>query len=218
MSEPSSTQGDSDQPCSGPGVQRALVILAHPCADSYGTALAEAAVEGLRRGGAHVDLLNLYALNFAAVMSPEERRAYMGDAPIHDPMVREHAQLLMAAHTVVFVYPTWWSGPPAILKGWMERVMVSGVAFHIDPNSQRIRRGLTGLRQVIGISTYGSPKTYVRAINDNGRRIFTRSMRLAAGIKLRTSWLGLYAIDTATESDRIAFIEKVRRELERAAP
>jgi NAD(P)H dehydrogenase (quinone) len=197
--------------------QRALVVLAHPCADSYGAALAQAAVDGLRRGGAQVDLLDLYALGFTAVMSPEERRAYMGDTPISDPMVTEHAQLLMAAQIVVFVYPTWWSGPPAMLKGWVERVMVSGVSFHIDPDTQRIRRGLTGLRRVVGISTYGSPKPYVRAINDNGRRIFTRSMRLATGIRLRTTWLGLYAIDTASDSDRDAFLTKVSRTTERIA-
>jgi putative NADPH-quinone reductase len=216
MSEPSPAEGDNHQLAIAPGVRRALVILAHPCADSYGTALAHAAVDGLRAGGAHVDLLDLYALNFAAVMSPEERRAYMTEAPILDPMVAEHARLLKAAHTLVVVYPTWWSGPPAILKGWMERVMVSGVSFHIDPTDHRIRRGLTNMRRVIGISTYGSPRTYVRAINDNGRRIFTRSMRLAAGFRLRTTWLGLYAIDTATESERVAFLTKVRRELERA--
>lgn len=214
MSAPSPTEPAEALAVKG---RRALVILAHPCADSYGAAIAAAAVTGLREGGAHVDLLDLYALNFRAVMSPEERRAYMGDSPILDPMITEHARLLMAAHTLVFVYPTWWSGPPAILKGWVERVMVSGVSFHIDPDTKRIRRGLTDLRRVVGISTYGSPRTYVRAINDNGRRLFTRSLRLAAGIRLRTTWLGLYAIDTASASDRDAFIAKVRRTTERLA-
>lgn len=197
--------------------RRALVILAHPCADSFGAALAAAAVAGLREGGAHVDLLDLYALDFRAVMSPEERRIYMSDSPILDPMITEHARLLSTAQILVFVYPTWWSGPPAILKGWMERVMVSGVSFHVDPDTKKIRRGLTSLRQVVGISTYGSPKPYVRAINDNGRRIFTRSMRLAAGIRLRTTWLGLYGIDTATATDREAFISKVRRQTRRVS-
>ena len=194
---------------------RALVVLAHPCEDSLGAAAAATAAEGLRTAGAQVDVLDLYAVGFNPVMSAEERHSYLSERPIVDPMVVAHAQLVAAAHTIVVVYPTWWSGPPAMLKGWMERVMVTGVAFHIDPNSQRIRPGLTGLRRVVGISTYGSPRAYVWAINDNGRRIFTRSLRLAAGIRVRTTWLGLYAVDTATETDRAAFLNKIRTRLER---
>jgi NAD(P)H dehydrogenase (quinone) len=194
------------------------VVLAHPCEDSLGAAAAASAVEGLRSTGAQVDLLDLYALGFDPVMSAAERRSYLSETPIIDPMVYEHAQLVTAAHTIVFVYPTWWSGPPAMLKGWMERVMVTGVAFHLDPKSQRIRPGLTNLRRVVGISTYGSPRAYVRAINDNGRRIFTRSLRLAAGIRVRTTWLGLYAVDTATETDRTDFLTKIRTRLERMSP
>jgi NAD(P)H dehydrogenase (quinone) len=195
--------------------RRALVVLAHPCADSLGAALATAAVEELRSGGTQVDLIDLYAEGFMPVMSPEERRQYMTDSPISDPMVAEHARLLTAAQTLVVVYPTWWSGPPAMLKGWLERVMVSGVAFHLDASTGKISPGLTELRQVVGISTYGSPRMYVRAINDNGRRIFTRSLRLAAGFKIRTKWLGLYAVDTATAADRAAFISQVRTTMHR---
>jgi NAD(P)H dehydrogenase (quinone) len=179
--------------------------------------VAQAAIDGLRSGGAHVDLLDLYAAGFTPVMSPDERRQYMTNSPISDPMVAQHAQLLCAAQILVVVYPTWWSGPPAMLKGWLERVMVSGVAFHLDASTGKIRPGLTELQQVVGISTYGSPRMYVRAINDNGRRIFTRSLRLAAGFKIRTKWLGLYAVDTATATDRDAFISKVRTTLQRVA-
>jgi putative NADPH-quinone reductase len=192
------------------------VILAHPCADSLGAALAAAAVEGLRRGGAHVDLLDLYGINFQPVMSPQERRNYLSNSPISDPMVAEHARLVTAADTLVFVYPTWWSGLPAMLKGWLERVLVSGVAFHLHPTTKRVQPGLTCVRQIIGISTYGSPRPYVAAINDNGRRILTRSLRLAAGLRTRTKWLGLYAVDTATAAQREDFIAAVRISLERA--
>jgi NAD(P)H dehydrogenase (quinone) len=194
------------------------VVLAHPCQDSLGAAAAAAAVEGLSAAGAHVDLLDLYEVGFHPVMNAEEWRSYLTEEPIIDPMVREHAQLVSAAHTIVFVYPTWWSGPPAMLKGWLERVMVSGVAFHIDPANKRIRPKLTNLRRIVGISTYGSPRVYVRAINDNGRRIFTRSLRLAAGFRVRTTWLGLYAVDTATETDRSAFLTKIRTQLGQMAP
>lgn len=192
---------------------RALVVLAHPCEDSLGAAAARRATDALERSGAHVDLLDLYAIDFNPVMSTEEHRQYLSDAPILDQMVREHAELVRAAHTLVFVYPTWWSGPPAILKGWLERVLVSGVSFHLDESTGRIRPGLTELRQIVGISTYGSPWLYVRAINDNGRRILCRSLRLAARRRARTAWIALYAVDTATLRDREDFLARIDQTL-----
>lgn len=189
--------------------RHALIVLAHPCEDSFAAAVARTATESMTAAGATVEVLDLYACGFTAVMSATERAAYMTDTPISDPMVSDHAAAVNRADTLVFVYPTWWSGPPAILKGWLERVLVRGVAFDLDPRSGRIRPQLSHIRHIIGISTYGSPRHYVWAINDNGRRTLTRSLRLVAGWRTRTTWLGLYAIDTASERDRTAFMAKV---------
>jgi NAD(P)H dehydrogenase (quinone) len=111
----------------------------------------------------------------------------------------------------VFVYPTWWSSLPAILKGWLERVMVPGVSFRFDERTGKVRPALGNVRTIVGISTYGSRRSYVRLMNDNGRRILTRALRVSCGIRTRTRWLGLYAIDTATESRRAEFAAHVEQ-------
>jgi len=190
----------------------ALVVLAHPRTDSFAHAVAERACDGLRAADHDVTLLDLYALGFRAAMSAEEHAAYHGDAPILDPMVAEHARLVSTTDAVVFVYPTWWSGLPAILKGWLERVLVPGVGFRFNA-SGKVRPGLTNVRHLVGISTYGSPRAYVRLVNDNGRRTLARTVRLNANTRCRTSWLGLYAIDTATAKDRAAFLDQVEQKL-----
>ena len=73
------------------------------------------------------------------------------------------------------------------------------------------RPGLTNVRRIIGVSTYGSPRTSVRAINDNGRRTLTRALRISCGLRTRVSWFGLYAIDTSTDHQRQEFATKVER-------
>jgi putative NADPH-quinone reductase len=191
----------------------ALIVVAHPSTDSYCNALADRAVSGLRAGGHEVAVLDLYALGFRAAMTADEREAYHGDTPILDPMVAEHAELVQRAEAIVFVYPTWWSGLPAILKGWLERVMVPGVGFVLDERTNKVRPGLRQMRRLVGISTYGSPTWYVRLVNDNGRRIITRALRMSCGLRVRTSWLGLYAIDTSTAAERDEFLARVEREL-----
>ena len=95
-------------------------------------------------------------------------------------MVAEHAALVQQAQTLVFVYPTWWSQPPAILRGWLERVLVPGVAFRFDDKG-KVRPGLQHVRRIIGISTYGAPWTYVKLLNDGGRRMLTRALRMNCG-------------------------------------
>ena len=135
---------------------RALVVHAHPSPDSLSAALFATATTTLRRGGHEVAALDLYAEHFAPAMSAEERRAYLTDSPICSPQVARHAELVRWADALVFVYPTWWAGPPAALKGWLERVLVPGVAFHLDERTNKVVSDLRHVRTVVGISTYRS--------------------------------------------------------------
>jgi putative NADPH-quinone reductase len=128
-------------------------------------------------------------------------------------MVAEHIELVRRAEALVFIYPTWWSSLPAILKGWLERVMVPGVGFVFD-EAGKVAPGLTHVRRIVGISTYGSPRRYVRAINDNGRRTLTRALRMTCGVwTTRCRWLSLYATDTATPEKRATFLARVERRM-----
>lgn len=186
-----------------------LLVIAHPCSDSFTHSAADAAVSGLTHAGHTVDVLDLHELGFRAAMDRRERVAYDTDQPILDPMVADHAERVRRADALVFVYPTWWSGLPAILKGWLERVLVPGVAFTFDERTGKVRPGLGRMRRIVGVSTYGSPRWYVTAVNDNGRRILTRALRMSCGWRVRTRWHGLYAMDTTTPEDRTAFLTRV---------
>jgi len=189
-----------------------VVVLAHPNSDSFSHAIADRACVGLRGAGHEVQVLDLYGLGFRAAMSMADHVAYHGDHPAIDPIVAEHGALIKRADALVFVYPTWWSSLPAILKGWLERVMVPGIAFVFNDKG-KVRPGLSNVRRIVGISTYGSPRAYVRLINDNGRRTLTRALRLNTGLRTRTAWLGLYAIDSATATQRNEFLDRVEQRM-----
>lgn len=189
----------------------ATLVVAHPSATSYCHALAARAETGLRAAGHDVAVVDLYRDGFRIAMTAEEREAYHGDEPILDPLVADYATLVQGTDALIFVYPTWWSGLPAMLKGWLERVLVPGVAFRFDERTNAVRPGLGHLRHLVGVSTYGSPRSYVRLVNDNGRRTITRALRMSCGLRVRTHWHGLYAIDTATAAERDEFAARVER-------
>jgi NAD(P)H dehydrogenase (quinone) len=192
---------------------RVCVVLAHPNPNSFAHVLAQRAVAGLTSGGHDIELVDLCAIGFRAAMSPDERAAYHGEQPVLDPQVQSQIDLVRSVDALVFVYPTWWSGLPAVLKGWLERVMVPGVGFRFDERSGKIRPGLTNIGHLVGISTYGSPKWYVRAINDNGRRTLMRALRISCGFRVSRRWLGMYAIDSENHDARAEFAARVEREL-----
>jgi NAD(P)H dehydrogenase (quinone) len=192
---------------------RVLVVVAHPRSDSLTHAAAAAAVAGARGAGHEVDVIDLYAEGSRVAMTYEERQAYHGDDPLLDPLAARYAELVRAAQALVFVYPTWWSGLPAIMKGWLERVLVRGVAFDFHPRTGKVVPRLGHVRRIVGISTYGSPRLYVRAINDNGRRILVRALRISCGVRARTTWLALYGVDTSRPDERARFLQRVERRM-----
>jgi len=194
---------------------RVLVIHAHPDSESFSHAVLAATLDGLARAGHDATVIDLYALDYPGGLSRDEWRAYETNSPVLDPLVAEHVALVRAADALVFVYPTWWSSVPAILKSWLERTMVMGLAFTLDERTRRIQPGLGHLRHLVGISTYGSPRWYVKLINDNGRRTITRTLRLSTGGKARTTWLPLYTLDGRTPDSRRAFLDRVRRSMEK---
>ena len=193
---------------------RALVVHAHPDPSSYSRALRDAAVRGLERAGHHVDVLDLYAIDFAAAMSRNERLAYETESPILDPMVAEHAELVRSADALVFVYPTWMWGLPAVMKGWLERVLVTGVAFRLDERSGRVKPGLRHVRRIVGITTYDVSRLSMRLFHDAGRRVILRCLRvLSPTLRCRTRWFGLYSMPETSAADREGFLAEVEQGL-----
>ena len=191
---------------------RVVVVIAHPDPNSFNHAIAATACSALTRSGHEVTVLDLYAEEFRTAMTPAERIAYHSDRPILDPMAERHAEIVKQTEALVFVYPTWWSTMPAILKGWLERVMVPGVGFVFDEH-HHVRRGLTHVRCIVGISTYGARWRYVKAVHDNGRRVLLRALRLNTAVFTRRSWLGLYQVDARTAAQREAFLKRVERRM-----
>ena len=198
-----------------------VVVLGHPSADSYCAAIFERIILALKSQSTHnVTAIRLADEKFATAMSTAERVAYETSTPLINDETKRHAEFLLQAEVLIFVYPTWWSGLPAQLKGWLERVFVLGVAFRFNKNS-KIRPNLYNVRHIIGVSTYGSPWRYMKLINDNGRRTLTRAIRMSTGLRTRTMWCGIYALDTCTQQQREKFIadttQKIVKRLERSS-
>ena len=156
--------------------------------------------------------LDLYGEGFDPVMSRDELRRYQSSAPDVSGELGRHIEAVGSAHALVFVYPTWWSGLPAVLKGWLERVMVPGVAFSFD-GENNVRPGLTKVRHIVAISTYGSRRAYVSVVNDNGRRVLSRALRMSCGLRPRFTSIRLFSMDTVDDDGRRRHLRRIDERL-----
>lgn len=190
-------------------VVKALIVHAHPDRSSFNRALLDRTVSGLESAGHSYDIIDLYALDYRAEMSRDEHIAYSSPTPIIDPVVAEHARLVSSCDILIFIYPTWWSSLPAILKGWLDRTLVVGVAFDLDTETGRLTPLLGNIRHLIGITTHGSPWWYVKVVNDNGRRMILRAVRATINWRSKTTWLAMYDLDSRSDEDRRRFLGRV---------
>lgn len=193
---------------------RVLVLYAHPLPDSFHAALHAAALEGLARAGHEVDDCDLYAEGFDPVLSAEERRDYHDDTR-NRRLVGPWVDRLQAAQGVVCVFPTWCFGPPAILKGFFDRVLLPGVAFRIDEGVAK--PALTNIRRIAGVVTYGRPRWTALLMADPPRMAVTRYLRALTGWTARAEYHALYDMNRATKAQRAAFVDRVRMRLGRFA-
>jgi putative NADPH-quinone reductase len=128
-----------------------LVVLAHPNPGSFNHAIAGVAVQALKKSGHDVIFHDLYAEGFQPVLS---RREIPKGAPV-DGAIQRHCQDLASADGIVVVHPNWWGMPPAILKGWVDRVIRPGVAYEFleGDSGEGVPRGLLRARAALVFNT-----------------------------------------------------------------
>jgi NAD(P)H dehydrogenase (quinone) len=107
---------------------RVLVIYCHPVAESFASAAHRTVLEGLAEAGHEVTDVHLYAEHFDPVMSRQERLDYL-NTERNERLVQRYDDQLAVAEALVLVYPSWWYGVPAMLKGYFDRVWQPGVAL-----------------------------------------------------------------------------------------
>ncbi|MGI9275583.1 MAG: NAD(P)H-dependent oxidoreductase [Endozoicomonas sp.] len=184
---------------------KVLVVYAHPDPDSFNAAIHEQVCSELQQAGHEVHDLDLYREKFQASMSREEREKYMTQENVRG--IENQVARLRWADALVFVYPTWWMGPPAILKGWFDRVWLPGVAATFANGV--VEPGLTNIKKIMVITTQGSSRWRMFAIGNPPKKMFKLSLKACTRCR-DIQWLALYSMDKNTDLQRKHFLEKVR--------
>ncbi|MDO8903515.1 NAD(P)H-dependent oxidoreductase [Hydrogenophaga sp.] len=136
--------------------KKVLVVLGHPAANSLCARIARAYADGARDGGADVRMLALGELQFSPLLAAGYR-----EEQLLEPDLQQAQRDILWAEHLVWVYPVWWGGMPALLKGFIDRVFLPGFAFRYRKGSRAWDRLLAG-RTAELLVTMDSPPWYYR--------------------------------------------------------
>jgi NAD(P)H dehydrogenase (quinone) len=186
-------------------MEKVLVILAHPDSASFNAAIAQRCVRRLAKNGYEVSFHDLYREGFDPILPAGE----IPDDGKIDPVIAVHCRELCEACGVIIIHPNWWGMPPAILAGWVDRVVRPGVAYRFigDDSGEGVPVGLLAGKSALVFNTanthpereksvFGDPLQKIWkscvfelcGITDFYRRMFT--VVVTSDQKTREGWLG----------------------------
>jgi len=188
---------------------RFLILFAHPDQGSFDAALHRRVIDVLRGNGHEIDDCDLYAEGFQPVLALEERRKYNDEKAPHAE-VAAHIERLQEAQGLIFVFPTWFYGMPAILKGYLDRVWLPGIAFTMVKGKPRSK--LHHIERFAAVTTYGSPRSIMEGIvGDPNRRTLMRGIGNLVHPRSKKLFLAQYAMDSIGDGERARFLALVAR-------
>jgi putative NADPH-quinone reductase len=194
---------------------RALVVYCHPKDGSFNAAIRDLVLAKLERAGAEVRLRDLYAEGFQPVLTGPEWTGYL-DCPANRAPVEAHCADVEWCDTLIFVYPTWWYGLPAMLKGWLDRVLLPDVAF-IMPKAEggTIKPGLNHIRRLGVFTTCGASWWLTTLVGAPGRRQLRRGVGYLLRPGHRSVFAAHYLMDSSTPASRKAHLARVAARMDK---
>ena len=189
-------------------VMKILIILAHPDSDSLNHAIAHAIKDDLLNAGHDVIFHDLYEEGFFPLLAAEE----IPESGEIDQIVEVHCDELSSVDGIVIIHPNWWGQPPAILKGWVDRVFRPGVAYRFEEGDEGegIPIGLLNASTAVVINTSNTPAEREQAaFGDPLEAIWRRCIFDLCGV--RNFHRRMFSVVvTSTRSQRLRWIEEAK--------
>ena len=192
------------------------LILGHPRPDSFNHAIAETARATLRAHRHAVAFHDLYGERFDPLMGAAESLTRLSD----DPLVERHCAEIARAEGIIVVHPNWWGGPPAIVKGWIDRVIRPGVAYDMVPGDGGEPAPVGRLRTATAlvITTANTPPERERDLfGDMLEVLWRRCIWGLSGVP-RIERIAFSVVAASTPEMRTTWLEQVRAAVARHFP
>ncbi|KOT50945.1 MULTISPECIES: NAD(P)H-dependent oxidoreductase [Streptomyces] len=188
---------------------KAAVYLAHPRPGSFNHALADAVAAELGSRGCQVVTHDLYAEGFDPLLPADGTETVRAAGDPDDTWTARHRAELATLDALVFVHPNWWGMPPAVLTGWVQRVLAPGVAYKLG-TADGEPVGLLSAGRALVLNTSDTPaEREEREFGDPLQRIWAACVLPYVGVTDVRRHV-FRTVSDSTEGEREAWLEEAR--------
>ncbi|MDE5054422.1 NAD(P)H-dependent oxidoreductase [Niallia taxi] len=190
------------------------IIYAHPWEGSFNHAILSSVMKDLEEKKEEFQVIDLYKDGFNPVFTAEELKFFnRGETPYE--LVKEYQKQLNQATELIFIFPVWWWDLPAILKGFIDKVMLYGFAMLEDKNTGALTGLLTNIKKTTVITTSTSDKDYLETEGGNAiQGIFINRTLSDLGIKNEhTKWINFSRVNLTTDDKRQLFLKELPQKI-----
>lgn len=184
---------------------KTTIVYAHPWSGSFNQGI----VDQLKNKYPQATVIDLYADDFDPVMRAEELALFSKGESL-DPLVKEYQALLDKTERLIVIFPIWWYGMPAILKGFFDKVMLKGFAYNEGKAGVLVGQ-LSQIKETYAVTTSQSPTWYIKWFSGNpiGKTLIKRVFK---DIDLKkVKWLNEGAVSSSPREKKVAFLERLAK-------
>lgn len=190
---------------------KTLIVYNHPYEGSFCHAILEKAVEGAKLKG-EVDVIDLDNDKFNPVMSKEDLLGFIKHNMV-DEKAKDYAKRIQEADNLVLIFPIWWELMPAMMKGFIDKVVFPGSFYEYTKSGYGMETLVPNLKKVTVITTMNTPKLIYRLIYGNAlKNALVKGTFKKAGIK-NVEWLSFNMVKASTPEKRSSWLETVKRKI-----
>ena len=164
---------------------KVLIIYAHPYEKSFNHSILKIVENSIKQNDAEFDVINLYADGFNPAYTQQEL-ALFREGKTTDQLIEKYQNQIKEAQKLVFVFPIWWNDMPAIVKGFIDKVMKKNFAYKYQKG--RMFGLLTNIKDALILTTSSSPTIYLNVVAGTGINKYFKTTLKQIGIK-RQKWI-----------------------------
>lgn len=189
---------------------KTLIVTSHPYEGSFCHALMVAAKEGAQKAGHTVDIIDLEADHFDPVMHSADLIGFLKHQA-QDARAIDYIQRVKAADHLILVFPIWWELMPAMMKGFIDKVVFPGETFDYEKGGTGMASKLAKLQSTTVITTMNTPKALYRWVfGDAIQRALIRGTFKKMGLK-NVKWLSCNMVKKSSDIKRQNWLQQANQ-------
>ncbi|AUI71909.1 NAD(P)H-dependent oxidoreductase [Companilactobacillus alimentarius] len=188
------------------------IIYAHPNASSFNHEILNRLSNHLSRNDEEYQIIDLYEDGFDPVLSAKDLATY-SQGKTHDPLVKKYQRQILNSSELIFIFPIWWHNMPAMLKGFFDKVMLSGFAYDETAEWKGL---LTNIERAVVITTSATTKDYlVNNCGDPIQNVFIKRTLVDVGLNPKeTRWIHVGKVNQISADERQKFLNNFIKQYE----